>query len=95
MLADFADTIAMAQGRRLLGEPEKIVRRALEIDPRNLKALALSGTIYFERQDYGAAIGEWKKVLALVPPESNVATGIQGSIQDAESRLAGSGQGAW
>ncbi|MBP9175018.1 MAG: c-type cytochrome biogenesis protein CcmI [Rhizobiales bacterium] len=94
MLADFADTIAMAQGRRLLGEPEKIVRRALEIDPRNLKALALSGTIYFERQDYGAAIGEWKKVLALVPPESNVATGIQGSIQDAESRLAGSGQGA-
>jgi cytochrome c-type biogenesis protein CcmH len=61
MLADFADTIAMAQGRKLLGEPEKLVRRSLEIDPRNLKALALSGTIYFQRQDFKAAIGEWQK----------------------------------
>ncbi len=93
MLADFADTIAMAQGRKLLGEPEKLVRRSLEIDPRNLKALALSGTIYFQRQDFKAAIGEWQKVLALVPPESNVAAGIQGSIRDAESRMGGAGQG--
>lgn len=94
MLADFADTVAMVQGRKLLGEPEKLVRRSLEIDPRNIKALALSGTIYFQRQDFSAAIGEWKKVLALVPPESNVAAGMQGSIRDAESRLASGGQGA-
>lgn len=93
MFADFADTIAMAQGRKLLGEPEKLVRRSLKIDPQNLKALALSGTIYFQRQDFNAAIGEWKKVLALVPPESNVAAGIQGSIRDAESRLGSAGQG--
>ena len=93
MLADFADTIAMAQGRKLLGEPEKLVRRSLEIDPRNIKALALSGTIFFERQDFSSAIGEWNKVLALVPPESNVAAGIQGSIRDAESRLGTAGQG--
>lgn len=91
MFADYADTVAMAQGRRLQGDPEGLVRRALEIDPRNMKALALSGTIAFERQDYRTAIGEWQKVLALVPADSNVAQGMQGSIRDAENRLAAAG----
>lgn len=89
--ADFADTVAMAQGRKLQGNPESLVRKALEIDPRNIKALALLGTIYFERQEYRSAIGEWQKVLALIPPDSTVAAGIQGSVRDAESRLASAG----
>lgn len=91
MLADFADTVAMAQGRKLQGEPERLVRQALEVDGRNLKALALLGTIRFEKGDYSGAIGEWQKILALVPGDSNVAQGIQGSIRDAENRLAAGG----
>ena len=92
LLADFADAVAMAQGRKLQGEPELLVRRALEVDPRNLKALALSGTIQFDRQDYVAAIGEWQKVLALVPPESGMAFSIQNSIADAKNRRAAAGE---
>lgn len=92
--ADFADIIAMSQGKRLAGDPEKLVQRALEIDPRNVKALALSGTIAFDRQDYGQAIREWQKVLALVPEDSAAAAGIQGSIRDAENRMAISGKQA-
>ena len=92
--ADYADIIAMSQGKRLSGEPEKLVLRALEIDPRNVKALALSGTIAFDRQDYGQAIQLWRKVLALVPEESAAAAGIQGSIRDAENRMAISGKQA-
>lgn len=91
MLADFADMVAMAQGRRLQGEPEKLVRQALEVDPHNVKALALSGTIAFERKDYPAAIGEWRKILAGVPEESNIAASIRSSIADAERLMAGSG----
>jgi len=90
--ADFADIVAMNQGKRLAGEPEKLVRRALEIDPRNIKALALSGTVAFERQDYPQAISEWRKVLELLPEQSPVANGIQGSIRDAENRMAIAGQ---
>lgn len=92
--ADFADIIAMSQGKRLAGDPERLVQRALEIDPRNVKALALSGTIAFDRQDYGQAIREWQKVLALVPEDSAAAAGIQGSIRDAENRMAISGKQA-
>jgi len=86
--ADYADIVAMSQGKKLLGEPEKLVRRALEIDPQNIKALALAGTIAFDRQEYAKAIGEWQKVQALVPADSSAAAGITGSIRDAENRLA-------
>lgn len=90
--ADFADIVAMTQGKQLAGEPERLVRRALEIDPGNIKALALSGTIFFDRQDYPQAIREWRKVLELLPEQSAVAGGIQGSIRDAENRMAIAGQ---
>jgi cytochrome c-type biogenesis protein CcmH len=86
--ADFADIAAMAQGKRLEGEPEKLVNKALELDPANIKALALAGTIAFDRQDYTRAISQWRKVQSLVPEDSAVAAGIQGSIQDAENRMA-------
>ncbi|OHC70561.1 MAG: c-type cytochrome biogenesis protein CcmI [Rhodocyclales bacterium RIFCSPLOWO2_02_FULL_63_24] len=86
LLSDYADTLAMAQGRSLQGEPEKIIKRALAADPRNIKALALSGSSAFERQDYAGAIGEWRKVLTVVPADSTVATRIKNSIADAEAR---------
>jgi len=43
LYADYADALAMAQGRTLEGEPEKLIARALAIDPANTKALALAG----------------------------------------------------
>lgn len=87
LLADFADMLAMTQNRRLQGEPEKIVRQALAVDPRNIKALALSGTIAFEGKDYPAAISEWRKILKQVPQDSNAAASARSSIADAEKRI--------
>jgi cytochrome c-type biogenesis protein CcmH len=86
-LADFADVMGMANKRSLQGEPEKVIRMALQVDPNNVKALALSGTIAYDRQDYAGAIGEWRKILALVPPDSSAAQGISNSIRDAENRM--------
>ena len=87
LLADYADIMAMAQGRRLSGEPEKIIARALAIDPRHIKSLALMGSVAFERGDFGAAIQVWRSILTLVPPDSNVALSIGNSIADAERRM--------
>lgn len=89
LLADYADIMAMAQGRRLSGEPEKIVARALAIDPRHIKSLALSGSVAFERGDFGAAVQVWRTILTLVPPDSKVAQSIGNSIADAERRMGG------
>lgn len=76
LLADYADTLAMANGRSLLGKPEQMVMRALKADPNNLKALALAGTISYERKDYQGAIQHWQKIIDLVPPESPIAGSI-------------------
>ncbi len=86
LLADYADLLAMAQGRRLQGPPEKVIKRALSVDPRNIKALALSGSVAFERQNYAAAITEWRKALAIVPTDSDIAARFRDSIADAQSR---------
>lgn len=85
LLADYADTLAMAQGRRLQGEPERIIARALAADGNNLKALALAGTVAFDKQDYKRAIAHWEKILALVPADSDAARSIAASIQEART----------
>jgi cytochrome c-type biogenesis protein CcmH len=88
LLADFADVLAMARGNDLLGEPEKLIARALEIDPSNLKALALDGTAAFARKDYARAAAQWEKMLPLVPPDSEDARAIRTNVQEARA-LAG------
>jgi cytochrome c-type biogenesis protein CcmH len=42
--ADWADAVAMAQGKKLAGKPEELVKQALDADPKNRKALALPPT---------------------------------------------------
>jgi cytochrome c-type biogenesis protein CcmH len=88
LLADHADALGMALGRKLAGEPEKLVLRALQIDPRNLKALALAGTIAFERKEYKQASAFWERMLALLPPESDDARSIRSNLDEART-LAG------
>jgi cytochrome c-type biogenesis protein CcmH len=87
LLADMADVLATTRSERLQGEPEKLVMRALEIDPQNLKALALAGTAAFERKDFNSAARYWQRMLPLVPPESEDARSIQANIAEAQSHL--------
>ena len=86
LLADMADVLATTRSERLQGEPEKLVLRALEIDPQNLKALALAGTAAFDRRDYAGATRYWQRMLPLVEPGSEDARQIQASIAEARSR---------
>jgi len=88
LLADLAEALAMARGRRLEGEPEKLLARALELDPKNLKALALAGGAAFARQDYAAAAATWERMLPLLPADSEDARSIRASIEEANG-LAG------
>jgi len=86
VLADFADMLAMSREQvNLQGEPEKLVLRALELDPENLKALALAGTAAFERKDFAGAVRYWRRMLPLVAPGSEDARSIQASIAEAQS----------
>lgn len=88
VLADYADMLAMAQGRKLAGRPAQLVMSALELDPHHLKALALAGSSEFERGDYAAAIRYWERLLERVPRESDFGRSVQASIAQARSAAA-------
>ena len=86
LLADYADALAMAQGRKLAGKPMELVNRALKIDPLQWKALAMAGTDAFDRQDYKGAVALWEKLYASLPAEAPMKQQLAGSIAEARSR---------
>ena len=90
LLADYADSLAMAQGRTLSGEPEKLLKRALAADPNNVKALVLAGTAAYNRNDRAGAVQLWERALAVLPAESEMARRVRASVAEVrgESQLA-------
>ena len=56
VLADYADVLAVANGRSFKGEPFGLIKRALAVDPKNAKALLLAGSAYIEGQDHVQAL---------------------------------------
>ena len=89
LLADYADSLAMAQGQTLQGKPEALVQRALQADGNNLKALALAGTAAFEKSDFAKAIDYWKRMLPLLPADSEMGNSVRASIQEAQEKQGG------
>ncbi len=85
LLADYADTVAMKNGRNLEGEPTKLVERALKIEPDNPKALALAGTAAFNRKDYRTAVRHWERLAELTSADAPFMPQLQSSIDEARS----------
>jgi len=92
LLVDHADVLAMLQGRSVEGEPGKLVMRALQLEPNNLKALTMAGSWAFERRDYAGSINYWSRAELLAPPGTDFATGLANSLQQARAAAAQSGQ---
>ncbi len=88
LLADYADALAMSQGKSFAGKPMELVQLALKIDPTQWKALAMAGSEAFERKDYKAAAGFWQRLQDSAPADSPIRERVQASIDEARS-LAG------
>jgi cytochrome c-type biogenesis protein CcmH len=91
LLADYADMLGVARGRRLTGEPESLIARALAIDPDHPKALALAGTAAFDRQDYDGAVLAWDRLVRVAPADSELAKAMRPSLAEARALAARSG----
>jgi cytochrome c-type biogenesis protein CcmH len=85
LLADYADTLAMAQGRKLEGAPAALIQRALAIDPKHKKALALAGTVTLETHDLDASIAYWRRLAAELPAGSDEARQVAGVIAEVDA----------
>lgn len=87
--ANYADVYAMAHGRTLQGPVVAgMLSKALELDPNNMSALALSGFAAMERADYAAAITHWQQLVVQFPAGSAEAQNFEGSIQRARELLS-------
>ena len=88
LIADYADALAVQNKRSLAGEPMKWVRRALELDPKNIKALALAGTDAFDRRDFAGAVRYWEDLLKVGPSDGGFMAQVRASVAEAR-QLAG------
>lgn len=85
-LSQHAVTLAMVLGQGLAGEPEALLQRALKLDPNHVPTLALLASAAVERGDTAAAVGYWKRMLATVPADSEMAASLRDSIAKFERR---------
>ncbi len=70
LLADYADAQAMVQQGNMAGKPAELIKKALKLDPNNMKALALAGTAAMRAGDKPQALKHWEKLKSLVPKDS-------------------------
>ena len=85
-LADYADAMAVVNGRSLDGEPEKLIFQAVQLDPGNVKALALAGTIAFNRSQFADAVVLWERAVRDADPAEEFVRQLQGAIDEARRR---------
>lgn len=71
ILTELAEAIAFENNTgSFLGEPEKFLSQAIEIDPKLQKAMWLQGIVYYENLNYPAAETIWSDLLVQVESPS-------------------------
>jgi cytochrome c-type biogenesis protein CcmH len=91
LLADYADALAVHQGRKLEGRPEALIEKALKLDPNHVKALMLAGTVAFNKKDFALAAKDWERARANLPKDSDPESAEQltAAIAEAKQRMGG------
>ena len=90
--ANWADALGMAQGRSLTGRPLELVKHALEIDPKEPKALALAGTAALDAGDFEKALGYWSVLQAELPGDSDARKQVDAVIAEVHERAKDAGK---
>jgi cytochrome c-type biogenesis protein CcmH len=85
--ADYAETLALANGSQLEGQPQELLNKSLQIDPNNQKALWLAGNAAFQTEDFQQAIIYWERLQKTLPERSEGAQSVSASIEEARKNL--------
>jgi cytochrome c-type biogenesis protein CcmH len=90
LLSGQAEALAIINGRVLKGQPMVLVKRALELDPEDFKALELAGFNALQESNHAEAVVYLQRLLKLLPPDTPYAANVQGAMLEAQ-RLASGG----
>jgi len=80
LLTEYAFSAAVTSQRTDADEPQRLIERALQLDPTSPQALSLAGTLALDRGDYGATTQHWERLAQLAPPDSAREREIHASI---------------
>jgi cytochrome c-type biogenesis protein CcmH len=86
--ADYADVLGSLAGGSLSGDAGRAIDSALALDATNPKALWLKASQANEQRRYAEALGWWKKLRSVLPPDSPDVRMVDANIAEASS-LAG------
>jgi cytochrome c-type biogenesis protein CcmH len=89
VLADYADVTAMIQDGRFDGKPLTLIKQALQIDPNNMKALALAGTAEMRLGNKTESLKHWQKLKTLVAKDSDDARELDSIIAEVNGASEG------
>lgn len=82
VLSDWADMIAATTGT-IEGRPQQLLEEALRIDPTYWKALALMGTLCYNKRDFQGAVDYWTRLRNLTEQGSQTWRQITENIEEA------------
>ncbi len=87
VLLSYADALAMANDGRLSGKPAELVFKALALEPNSMTGLWLGGMAKAEAGDAAGAVQLWRKLEALLPPDSEARQEIQTLMANVGNRM--------
>lgn len=70
LYAEYAEAMALANGDRLDGDPERLIEKALALQPDHPHTLWLAGMSAFRKSDYPTAVKYWETLRKLTPPDT-------------------------
>jgi cytochrome c-type biogenesis protein CcmH len=86
VMLHYADALAMSTGS-LTGQPAELIFRALSIQPANETGLWLAGMVRAEERKFTEAVLYWKKLIGILPSDSDSVKELQNLIAAAEKEL--------
>lgn len=86
----YAEALALSSPtRRIEGEPRQILDGALKAAPDNQRGLWLLGISEYQAKKFDSAIAAWKRLLGVLPKDSDIIPSVQQQIARAEAERDG------
>ena len=82
LLASYAETLAMANGKGLTGKAKELIDKALKLDPKHAHTLFLAGAAAMEAGDRKNGIAYWEALLPQVEAGSELDQMLRKGIED-------------
>jgi cytochrome c-type biogenesis protein CcmH len=89
VMLQYADSLAMINGGKIVGKASELVFKALEKAPNDVTGLWLAGMAKAEIGQFPEAIEYWRKLESILPPESDSYKEVQNLISQVQTQISG------